>query len=69
MALCEGIPESTRGSDVLLQKVATDDEAYKDADPASLERFCKEVRSHDEEEDQGSWHLQPIWEMSWEEEP
>ena len=44
--LREGVSESARRSDVLLQKVTPDEETYQDPDPTLPQRVREEVRRH-----------------------
>lgn len=52
VALGEGVPESTGRSDVLLQQVAANDEAYQHSDPAVPQAVCEEARRHNQEKNQ-----------------
>jgi hypothetical protein len=51
MALCEGIPEASRGSDVLLEEVAPDDQTYQYADDTIADGIGKEAWCYYQEED------------------
>lgn len=69
MSLCEWVPEPTRCSDVFLQQVATNDQAYENADPTVPQGVGKETRGSHQKKNQWTRHLQPIWEMSRKEKP
>lgn len=59
MTLCEWVPEPTGCSDVLLQQVTTDDQAYKNANPTAPQGVGKETWSSYQKKNQWTWHLQP----------
>lgn len=61
MALCEGVAESTRCSDVFLHQITTNSKAYCDANPAVSHRVSKEIWSNNQKKNQRTGHLQPVW--------